>query len=217
MQAAACLKGDAMSDALIVVDVQNDFLPGGALAVANGDSIIPAVNDLIDRAPYVVLTQDWHPEGHVSFAQSHPGHQLYDVIDVPSGKQVLWPVHCVQGTQGAEISRLINAVKAGAIVRKGAKQSVDSYSGFVDADGKTRSGLAGLLRERGVTRVFVCGLATDFCVSWTALDAVAAGFDTYVVTDASGAIDVNGSLSAARQAWQKCGVKEIRAADVRFE
>jgi nicotinamidase/pyrazinamidase len=123
----------------------------------------------------------------------------------------------VQGTQGAEISRLINAVKAGAIVRKGAKQSVDSYSGFVDADGKTRSGLAGLLRERGVTRVFVCGLATDFCVSWTALDAVAAGFDTYVVTDASGAIDVNGSLSAARQAWQKCGVKEIRAADVRFE
>ena len=203
-----------MSDALIVVDVQNDFLPGGALAVANGDSIIPAVNDLIDRAPYVVLTQDWHPEGHVSFAQSHPGHQLYDVIDVPSGKQVLWPVHCVQGTQGAEISRRISTAKAGAIVRKGAKQSVDSYSGFVDADGKTRSGLAGLLRERGV---FVCGLATDFCVSWTALDAVAAGFDTYVVTDASGAIDVNGSLSAARQAWQKCGVKEIRAADVRFE
>ncbi len=205
-----------MTDALVVVDVQNDFLPGGALAVAEGDTIIPVVNELIDRAPFVVLTQDWHPEGHVSFASSHAGKSVYDTVQAPYGEQVLWPVHCVQGTAGADISAQVNQVKAGAVIRKGAKKAVDSYSGFVDADRKTRSGLAGLLRERGVTRVFVCGLATDFCVSWTALDAAAAGFETFVVTDASKAIDVNGSLGAAKAAWLSAGIREVESRNIRF-
>jgi len=205
-----------MTDALIVVDLQNDFLPGGALAVAGGDAVIPTVNDLIARAPCVVMTQDWHPRDHVSFAANHPGHALYETISVPSGSQVLWPVHCVQGTAGAEISPLIDTKKACAIVRKGIRPDVDSYSGFVDADRRTRSGLAGLLRERGVTRVFVCGLATDFCVSWTALDAAGAGFETFVVTDASRAIDVNGSLAAARDAWRDAAIKEIQSSEIAF-
>jgi nicotinamidase/pyrazinamidase len=205
-----------MSDALIVVDLQNDFLPGGALAVAGGDAIIPALNGLIARAPCVVMTQDWHPGEHISFAANHPGHALFENIPVSYGSQVLWPAHCVQGTQGAEISPLVHIEKACAIVRKGARPDVDSYSGFVDADRKTRSGLAGLLRERGVTRVFVCGLATDFCVSWTALDAAAEGFETFVVTDASRAIDVNGSLAAAKDAWKSAGVKEILSSDIAF-
>ena len=205
-----------MSDALIVVDLQNDFLPGGALAVAGGDAIIPTVNDLIARSPCVVMTQDWHPGDHISFAGNHPGRALFESVSVAYGSQVLWPAHCVQGTPGAEISSLVHTEKACAIVRKGTRPDVDSYSGFVDADRKTRSGLAGLLRERGVTRVFVCGLATDFCVSWTALDAAAEGFETFVVTDASRAIDVNGSLAAAKDAWMRAGVKEIQSADIAF-
>ncbi len=204
--------------ALIVVDVQNDFLPGGSLAVAGGDAVIDPINRLIkafsEARDVVVCTADWHPANHISFAASHAGKKVGDELDVSYGKQRLWPVHCVAGTQGAAFSSALLSDKADALVRKGMRRDCDSYSGFMEADRLGKTGLAGYLKERGVDSVAVCGLATDFCVSWTALDAAAAGFKTVVVTDASHAIDVAGSLAAARESWEKAQICQVTVCDL---
>lgn len=205
----------ARDDALIVVDVQNDFLPGGALAVPRGDEVIAPINALIQRFERVVLTQDWHPAGHVSFASSHAGRQPFEVIRLAYGDQVLWPDHCVQGTAGAAIAADLDTTKASAIIRKGLSPNVDSYSGFLEADRTARTGLASYLKELGVRRVFLAGLATDFCVAWTALDAQAAGFETLVVEDACGGIDTNGSLSKALDDLTAKGIRLTTASAVR--
>ena len=187
---------------LIVVDVQYDFMPGGALAVAKGDEVVPVINALLPRFDNVVLTQDWHPKGHASFASAHAGKKPFETTRLPYGEQVLWPDHCVQGTPGAAIHSGLQATKAQLVIRKGFHDGIDSYSGFVEADRKTSTGLAGYLKERGIREVYVCGLATDFCVAWTALDARAAGFETTLIEDASRAIDLGGSLA---KAWDDLG------------
>ena len=192
---------------LIVVDVQNDFLPGGALAVPKGDEVVPVINRLVARFDNVVLTQDWHPRGHVSFASSHPGRQPFETIDLPYGRQVLWPDHCVQGTPGAAFHAALDTVKAQLMVRKGFHRDIDSYSGFLEADRKTPTGLAGYLKDRSLTHLYVCGLATDFCVAWTALDARAAGFEVTVVEDACRAIDLEGSLE---KAWREMAARGVQ-------
>ena len=202
------------TDVLIVVDVQNDFLPGGALAVPDGDAVIEPINRLAQAFRHVVLTQDWHPAGHASFASSHSGRQPFETAELSYGSQVLWPDHCIQGTRGAEISRDLGIPHAQLVIRKGHNPEIDSYSGFMEADRKTSTGLAGYLKERGFRRVFCAGLATDFCVAWTALDAKAAGFDTYLIEDASRAIDANGSLARARQDLNAARVQVIGSAQV---
>jgi len=196
-------------DALIVVDVQNDFVRGGALAVPDGETIVPLVNRLIGAFAQVVLTQDWHPAGHASFASSHPGAKPFDVIATPYGQQVLWPDHCVQGSHGAALVDGLAVDAAFLILRKGIHAAVDSYSAFLEADRQTTTGLGALLRARGVDRVFVGGLATDFCVAFSAVDARAAGFETYVVEDACRAIDASGSLDAAWARMDSVGVRRI--------
>ncbi|MGO4705292.1 nicotinamidase [Microvirga sp. 2MCAF38] len=185
------------TDVLIVTDVQNDFLPGGALAVPKGDEVIGPINRLAKLFKHVVLTQDWHPPGHASFASSHAGRNAFETVELPYGTQVLWPDHCVQSTHGAEIAKGIDIPHASLVIRKGHDRAIDSYSAFVEADRKTRTGLASYLRERGFKRVFCAGLAMDFCVAWTALDAKAAGFETYLIEDAARAIDTGGSLEKA--------------------
>jgi len=199
-----------MKDAcLLVVDVQNDFIPGGALAVARGDKVVPLVNRLAARFENVVLTQDWHPRGHASFASSHPGKKPFETIDLAYGTQVLWPDHCVQGTSGAAFHPDLDATRAQLVIRKGYHRDIDSYSGFLEADRKTATGLAGYLRERGLKKLYVCGLATDFCVAWTALDGRQAGFEVWVIEDASRAIDLEGSLAAAWNEMHAAGVRRI--------
>ncbi|MCL4763164.1 MAG: bifunctional nicotinamidase/pyrazinamidase [Burkholderiales bacterium] len=200
-------------DVLLVVDVQNDFLPGGALAVPDGDAVVPAVNRLAGSFQHVVLSQDWHPPGHLSFASSHPGKAPFDMIDMPYGPQVLWPDHCVQGTLGATISPWLDIPRAELVVRKGYRHDVDSYSVFCEADRTTRTGLAGYLRERGLARVYLAGLATDFCVAWSAFDAIEAGFAVYVVEDACRAIDTGGSLAAAWKRMTDAGVIRVATRD----
>ncbi len=192
---------------LLVMDVQNDFLPGGALAVPRGDEVVPIVNRLAARFDNVILTQDWHPPNHISFASRHPGSKPYDTIDLPYGRQILWPDHCVQGSRGAEFHAALAIEQAQAVIRKGYHAHTDSYSALLEADRRTPTGLAGMLRERGIRRVYCCGLATDFCVAWSALDAQAAGFETYVVEDACRAIDTGGSLDAARRDLAAAGVR----------
>jgi nicotinamidase/pyrazinamidase len=187
--------------------VQNDFMPTGALAVPRGDEVVPVINRLAARFEQVVLTQDWHPRNHASFASAHPGSKPFETIDLPYGKQVLWPDHCVQATPGAALHAGLAVPHAQLIIRKGHHRDIDSYSAFVEADRKTPTGLAGYLRERGLQKLYVCGLATDFCVAWTALDARAAGFDTTVIEDASRAIDLNGSLAKAMQDIARAGVR----------
>lgn len=199
---------------LLVIDVQNDFLPGGSLAVKDGDQVIPVINELGKRFQHVIFTQDWHTPGHISFASSHPGKQPYDVIDVPYGKQVLWPDHCVEGSEGAAFAAALDVSKAEAIIHKGFRQDVDSYSAFVEGDRKTVTGLAGYLKDRGLGKVFVVGLATDFCVAWSALDAKANGFEVFVVEDGCRGIDANGSLQKAWDDMAKAGLKRIQSADV---
>ncbi len=194
---------------LLVIDVQNDFLPGGALAVPRGDEVIAPINRLATRFANVILTQDWHPANHVSFASHHAGRKPYETIELPYGRQVLWPDHCVQGTRGAQLADALQATGAQAVIRKGFHAHTDSYSAFVEADQVTPTGLAGLLRERGIRRVFCCGLATDFCVAWSALDAQAAGFETTVIDDACRAIDAGGSLAAALRDLGAAGVRVI--------
>lgn len=202
------------TDCLIVVDVQVDFLPGGALAVPDGDAVIPVINRLAPRFSTVVLTQDWHPADHLSFAASHPGRRPYETVDLAYGAQVLWPTHCVQATPGAALASDLDVPHAVMIQRKGADRNVDSYSAFREADRETDTGLSAWLKARGIARVFVCGLATDFCVAWTALDAAAAGFEVLLVDDAARAIDVDGSLAAARAALAAAGVVTTTAAAI---
>lgn len=203
-----------MTAALIVVDIQNDFLPGGALAVPRGDETVAIANRLMPLFPTVVLTADWHPADHASFASQHAGKSPYDVVPMPYGSQVLWPDHCVAGTTGADFAAGLETVRAHAVIRKGTDKNCDSYSGFLAADRKTPTGLAGYLKSRGVTTVFVCGLATDFCVAWTAQDAAVAGFKTYLIEDASRAIDAGGSLAAAMAGLKTAGVGVIEKKDV---
>jgi nicotinamidase/pyrazinamidase len=202
------------SDCLIVVDVQNDFCPGGALAVPRGDEIVPLVNRLAARFARVVLTQDWHPAGHASFASSHPGKKPFETIRLAYGKQVLWPDHCIQGTPGAAFHSGLETGRAQLVIRKGHHAKVDSYSAFLEADRRTKTGLDGYLKSRGVKRVYCAGLATDFCVAWTALDARRYGLQAVVIEDACRAIDTEGSLEAAWKAMAKAGVRRLSSAAV---
>ena len=196
-------------DVLLVVDVQRDFCQGGALAVPNGDAVVPLVNDLARRFPHTILTQDWHPAVHQSFASSHAGRKPFDVIEVSYGSQVLWPDHCVQGTDGAAFHDALEVPQAELIVRKGYDPTIDSYSAFYENDRRTPTGLAGYLQERGFKRVFLAGLALDFCVRYSAEDARKRGFDAIVIEDACRAIDMNGSLAETWQSFADCGVTAI--------
>jgi nicotinamidase/pyrazinamidase len=200
-------------DVLVVVDVQYDFLPGGRLAVAGGDEIIEPINAMAKSFRNVVLTQDWHPAGHISFASTHQDAKPFDVIELPYGPQVLWPDHCVIGTKGAEFSALLDIPHVQTVIRKGYRDTIDSYSAFKENDHKTATGLAGYLRERGLKRIFLCGLATDFCVAWTAEDGIAAGFECVVIEDATRAIDADGSLTAAWKRMNEAGVTKAKIAD----
>lgn len=199
------------ADGLIVVDVQNCFMPGGSLAVPRGDEVVPIINAIAKAFRIVVLTQDWHPPGHASFASSHPGKKPFDVVRVSYGNQVLWPDHCVQGTPGAELHKDLTVPHAQLVLRKGYTPKVDSYSAFLEADRRTKTGLEAWLKAKGVTRVFCCGLATDFCVAWTALDARKLGFEAVVIEDACRAIDLDGSLDKAWAAMAKAGVERVRS------
>jgi nicotinamidase/pyrazinamidase len=199
---------------LIVVDVQNGFTPGGNLAVANADEIIPKINQLAQKFEHIVLTQDWHPDQHISFADNHPNKNPFETIELDYGRQVLWPKHCVQGTHDAEFHPHLNIPTAQLIIRKGCHQNIDSYSAFMEADRKTPTGLNGYLREHQVNTVYIVGIATDFCVAWTAIDAAELGFDTYVIEDACKAIDLNGTLQQAWQDMSQKGVHRIEASSI---
>ncbi|QUN29828.1 bifunctional nicotinamidase/pyrazinamidase [Cupriavidus sp. KK10] len=201
-------------DCLLVIDVQNDFMPGGALAVPHGDEVVPVINRLARAFGHVVLTQDWHPVSHVSFAANHAGTQPFQTLTLPYGEQVLWPVHCVQDTPGAALHAGLHVPHARLVIRKGHHADVDSYSAFLEADRATRTGLAGYLREHGVKRVFCAGLATDYCVAWSALDARAAGFAGAVIEDACRAIDLEGSLARAWQDLGAAGVARVTSAEL---
>ncbi|MBX8471270.1 bifunctional nicotinamidase/pyrazinamidase [Pseudomonas sp. RIT778] len=200
--------------ALLVIDVQNDFIPGGQLAVPEGDLIVPLINRLAGQFKQVVIAQDWHPAGHASFASSHPGRQPYDVIQLPYGEQTLWPDHCIQGSRGAEFHSGLDLPHAQLIIRKGCNPDIDSYSAFLEADRVTTTGLAGYLKERGIDTVYMVGLALDFCVMFSALDARAAGFNAFVVLDACRAIDLNGSLATAIERMQVAGVGLIQSTEI---
>lgn len=211
--AAAGIKPGPQS-ALIVVDVQNCFVDGGTLPVAKGAEVVPVINAMASKFENIVLTQDWHTPGHASFASSHAGKKPFETVQMGYGTQVLWPDHCVQGSEDAALHKDLKLPTAQVIVRKGFHQHVDSYSAFLEADRKTATGLGGYLKQRGIKEVYVCGLATDFCVAWTALDARAAGFATYVIEDACRGIDLNGSVAAAWNHMQAKGVKRIQSADL---
>jgi nicotinamidase/pyrazinamidase len=217
-RAATALAADKIkpsaTSALIVVDVQNCFLPGGSLAVKEGDQVIPVINAIAKGFDNVVMTQDWHTPHHVSFASSHDGKKPFDVIKLAYGDQVLWPDHCVQGTEGARLAKDLSIPQAELIIRKGFHNDVDSYSAFMEADKKTHTGLGAYLKERGIDTVYVTGLATDFCVAWTAIDARQAGLTVYVVEDACRGIDVGGSLSKAWADMTAAGVKKIQSSDL---
>jgi nicotinamidase/pyrazinamidase len=199
-----------MTQALIVIDVQNDFCPGGALAVPEGDLIVPGINALIQKADAVVLTQDWHPGDHRSFASQHPGADAYSLVEMPYGPQVLWPNHCIQGSPGAEFHPDLHSDRADLIIRKGFRRAIDSYSAFFENDHETPTGLEGYLRTRGITDLLMVGLATDFCVNFSAVDAAKLGFSVQVRLDLCRAIDLDGSLIAATEAMRKAGVHLIK-------
>lgn len=201
-------------DALIVIDVQNDFCPGGALAVAGGDQVIEPIQRVAQRFDHVLLTQDWHPAGHSSFASSHPGRKPFEQIEMTYGPQTLWPDHCVQGSKGAEFHPGLQLTNAELIVRKGFRQPIDSYSAFFENDRSTPTGLAGYLRERGLTRVFLAGLAYDYCVGYSALDARRLGLPAFIFRDACRAIDLNGSVAAIEKEFNRAGVELIETAAV---
>jgi len=201
-------------DVFLVVDVQNCFVPGGALPVKDGDQVVPVINRLAPRFEHVVLTQDWHTPGHISFASSHPGKKPFETMQLAYGLQVLWPDHCVQGTQDAQLHPDLRIPHAELIIRKGYRKGVDSYSAFYEADGKTPTGLVGYLRDRGLQRVFLAGLATDFCVGWSALDARKAGFSALVIEDGCRGIDTGGSLAKAWADMQAAGVQRITSTDI---
>ena len=198
-------------DVLLVVDIQNDFCAQGRLAVPRGDEVVPLVNQLASRFKHVVLTQDWHPPGHLSFASAHSGRNPYETIEVSYGPQILWPDHCVQGTPGAELRKDLQIAHAQLVLRKGYHREIDSYSAFYENDRKTHTGLAGYLRERGLTRVFLAGLAFDFCVRYSSEDAKHEGFDVVVIEDACRGIDVDGSVRATRARLDAIGVRCLAA------
>lgn len=201
-------------DVLIVIDVQNDFCPGGALAVAHGDAVVEAIHGIAPKFEHIILTQDWHTPGHSSFASSHPGKKPYDQIELSYRRQTLWPDHCIQGTPGAELHPALHLPQAELILRKGFRPHIDSYSAFFENDRVTATGLAGYLRERNLTRVFVAGLAYDFCVGYTALDARRLRLPAVVVRDACRAIDVNGSVAQIEAEFNGVGVALIEAAEL---
>ena len=207
----------AKNTALIVVDVQNGFCPNGNLAVPSGDEVVPIINQLATHFQNIVFTQDWHPADHISFAENHVDKQPFDTIELDYGTQVLWPTHCVQGSQDAELHPDLDIPTAQLIIRKGYHHHIDSYSAFLEADQQTSTGLAGYLQARGIDTVYVVGLATDFCVAWTAMDAAKLGFDSYVIEDACRAIDLNGSLENAWQAMRNVGVQRISSQDILAE
>jgi nicotinamidase/pyrazinamidase len=200
-------------DALLVIDVQNDFCAGGALAVRGGDEVVPVINRIAPLFPHVLMTQDWHPMHHLSFASSHAGRPPFEVVDVAYGKQTLWPDHCVQGSRGAEFHKDLR-LSAELILRKGFRPEIDSYSAFQENDRATKTGLAGYLRERGIQRLFLCGLAYDYCVRYSAVDARAAGFDAIVIEDACRAIDLERSVETARKDFSKCGVELVDSDEI---
>lgn len=201
------------STALLIVDAQYGFMPGGGLPVADGDAIVPVINRIAPRFANIVLTQDWHPANHISFAANHPGRQPFERIHLPYGEQVLWPTHCVQGTPDAALHASLQTPQAQLIIRKGFRPDVDSYSAFMEAD-RTATGLAAYLHARSIRQLYLCGLATDYCVAWSALDARAAGFDVAVIEDACRAIDLDGSLARAWADMQAAGVARIQACDL---
>ena len=200
--------------ALIVVDVQNCFLDGGTLAVKGGNEVIPIINKLAAQFDNIVVTQDWHTAGHASFASTHAGKKPFETTKLSYGTQVLWPDHCVQGTDDAALGKELKLPTAQLIIRKGFHKDMDSYSAFEEADHKTPTGLAGYLKARGIKTLFVTGLATDFCVAWTAMDGRKAGFEVYVIEDATRAIDLDGSLAAAWKQMGAKGVKRIQSGDI---
>jgi nicotinamidase/pyrazinamidase len=195
--------------ALIVVDVQVDFCPGGALAVSGGDEIVPVANRMIAEATHVILTQDWHPAGHKSFASEHPGRAAFETVEMAYGAQTLWPDHCVQGSAGADFHPALDWTRAELVVRKGFRKEIDSYSAFFENDRTTPTGLAGYLKERGITELTFIGLATDFCVAYSALDAARLGFAATVAMDGCRAIDLGGSLASMTQAMRDAGVRLV--------
>ena len=198
-------------DVLLVVDVQNDFCPGGALAVPDGDAILPVVNRLARAFPHVLLTQDWHPAGHHSFAETYPGKAPFETIALPYGPQILWPEHCVQETPGAAFRADLDIPHAELVIRKGYHLRIDSYSAFFENDHNTSTGLAGYLRERGFRRVFLCGLAFDFCVRYSAEDAIASGFEAIVIEDACRGIDLAGSVAETHRTLAALGARVVPA------
>jgi nicotinamidase/pyrazinamidase len=200
--------------ALIVVDVQNAFVSGGTLPVKDGEAVVPVINKLSAGFQNIVVTQDWHTAGHASFASSHPGKKPFDTTELSYGMQVLWPDHCVQGTDDAALHKDLKLPTAQIVIRKGFHKGVDSYSAFNEADHKTTTGLAAYLNARCINTLYITGLATDFCVAWTAMDARKAGFTVYVIEDATRAIDLNGSLAAAWKAMAAAGVKRIQSSDL---
>src|ERR1700674_1816463 len=196
-------------DLLLIIDVQNDFCAGGALAVSDGDAVVPVVNRLAKRFAHVALTQDWHPSGHSSFATSHPPSAPFESIDMPYGRQTLWPDHCIQGTSGAAFHPQLQTQRAELVIRKGFRPEIDSYSAFHENDRRTPTGLAGYLRERGLQRIFLAGLATDFCVHYSGVDARPLGFDVVLIEPACRAIDLAGSLDAAWAGMAPAGVQRV--------
>ena len=202
------------STVLIIVDAQYGFMPGGGLAVADGDAVVPVINRIAPRFANVVLTQDWHPADHISFAANHPGRAPFETITLPYGEQVLWPTHCVQGTRDAALHDDLRVPQAQLIIRKGFHRDVDSYSAFMEADRRTSTGLAAYLKARGITKLYLCGLATDYCVAWSAQDARAAGFEATVIEDACRAIDLNGSLARAWADMAAAGVGRVQSTDI---
>jgi nicotinamidase/pyrazinamidase len=206
------------TDALLVIDLQNDFCPGGALAVADGDTIVPTINALAQQFDHVILTQDWHPRNHISFASTHPDKEPYETIEVPYGPpdilQTLWPDHCVQNTRGAALHPDLSIPHAELILRKGFRRHIDSYSAFLENDHFTPTGLAGYLRERNLTRLFLCGLAYDFCVRYSAIDGKNLGFETTVIEDATRPVNLPGSVAAANEALAASSVPRIQSAEI---
>ncbi len=201
-------------EALLLVDLQNDFCPGGKLAVNHGDQVIPLANRLSQKFDIVIATQDWHPAGHSSFASSHPGKEPYETVEMGYGTQVLWPDHCMQGTSGGEFHPDLDTENIQLIIRKGFRKAIDSYSAFFENDQKTVTGLTGYLKNRKVDTLYICGLATDFCVKWSVLDGIKEGFTVHVIEDASRGIDLNNSVEEAWKEMEKAGANRIRSSDL---
>lgn len=200
--------------ALLVVDIQYDFCPGGALAVEGGDKIIPIINKLTEKVDAVIQTQDWHPAGHSSFASTYPGKEPYETIELDYGTQVLWPDHCVQGSHGAEFHEDLNTERTELIIRKGFRKGIDSYSAFYENDQTTVTGLAGYLKNRGIDTLYIVGLATDFCVKWSALDGRKEGLEVYVLEDAVAGIDLDNSVDKAWDEMKAAGVRRIHSSEI---